>query len=364
MQKRILFLANHFVTLYSFRRELIKQLLDDGNHVYLSLPAAKENEYFSNMGCEIIDTLIDRRGVDPVKDFKLILSYRKIINKIRPDIIFSYTIKPNIYGCMASNVLHYRQICNVTGTGATFLKESPLSKLVRILYRMSVRNAYKVFFQNNGDKDYFVRHRLVRDNWTVIPGSGVNLKQFDFTPMPEIDEIKFIFIGRVMKLKGIDEYLACAKAIREAYRNTRFYIAGWNEEPDYQAKIAEYEDLDYVEYIGYQKDISAWIRKCHCTILPSHGGEGIPNVLLESAAMGRVCIASKINGSTEVIDNEKTGFLFEAGNLEMLIEQVKKFIGLPYEEKCVMGKEGRKRVEKLFDRQLVIEQYLDEVKKL
>lgn len=362
-KKRILFLANHFITLYSFRRELINELLGRGHELYLSLPSNEENKFFEDLGCHIIETNIDRRGVNPVKDLNLIFFYKKMIPQVNPDVIFSYTIKPNIYGTIASNG-KYRQVCNITGTGATFLKHSFVSAICELLYRVSIRKCYKVFFQNTGDRDFFIKEGLVKYNYAMLPGSGCNLEQHSFKPLPCGEEIRFIFIGRVMKLKGIDQYLQAAEIIRGKYANTRFLIAGWNEQPEYMKLVENAQKSGYVEYVGFQKDIDQWIEKCHCTILPSHGGEGVPNVLLESAAVGRVCIGSKINGTMDVIDDGKTGFLFNTGDADDLARQIEKFILLSNEEKAIMGVAGRKKVEREFDRKIVIDAYLREVDSL
>ena len=200
--KTVLFLSNHFITLYNFRRELIARLLARGHRVVLSMPAAEENAYFRALGCEIIDTPMSRRGMDPLEDLRLLRQYRRILRELRPDIVFSYTIKPNIYGSMASRALGFRQVCNVTGTGATFLRENLLARLVRLLYRLSLRRVYKVFFQNAGDRDYFVKHGLVRDNWELLPGSGVNLEVFTPSPMPAGDSAALI--DRAERLLRLD----------------------------------------------------------------------------------------------------------------------------------------------------------------
>ena len=149
-KKKILFLSNHFITLYSFRKELIQRLCEEGHEVYLSLPE-DENNYFTNLGCHIIKTEIDRRGVNPKNDIKLIAFYKKMIPQVNPDIIFSYTIKPNIYGTLVSNK-KYKQVCNITGTGGTFLEDNMVAKICKFLYRISIRKCYKVFFQNTGEK--------------------------------------------------------------------------------------------------------------------------------------------------------------------------------------------------------------------
>lgn len=363
MSKRILFLANHFVTLFSFRKELINELISQGYEIYLSIPESDENKYFTDLGCKIVPTPIDRRGVNPFKDLKLILHYKKIISKLKPNIIFSYTIKPNIYGAIAVRLGggKTRQVCNITGTGATFLKDNFVSKMCKVLYRFSIKKAYKVFFQNSSDRDYFIKNKMVANNWDMLPGSGVNLNQYELTPLPTDDNINFIFIGRVMKLKGIDEYLEAAKIITKKYPNTNFYIAGWNEEEQYIKIVKQYEDEGAVKYIGFQKDITEWIKKCHCTILPSHGGEGVPNVILESSAMGRICIGSNVAGTKDVIEDGKTGYLFDVKNVESLVLAIEKVLNLTADEKTKMGQAGREKVEKEFNRKIVIGKYVKEV---
>ena len=359
-KRKILFLSNHFITLFFFRKELIKRLIERGHEVYITMPDDERRDFFEDMGAKIIITPMSRRGMNPVEDLKLVAQYRRIIKDVNPHIIFSYTIKPNIYGSMASNALGYRQVCNVTGTGATFLKESMLAKLSRALYKVSMKKAYKVFFQNSGDRDYFIEHKMVRDNWEMLPGSGVNLVQHRFCPMPETEELRFIYIGRVMAVKGIEQYLEAAKAIREKYPRTKFYIAGFIEEEQFKPIVDEYHEKGIIEYLGFRKDIDDWIEHCHCTILASHGGEGVPNVLLESAATGRVCISSDINGSREVVDEGETGFLFAPGNSAELTEKIEKFIAMSGEERARMGRRGREKMEKEFDREIVIAKYIEE----
>lgn len=366
-KKRVLFLAQHFITLYSFRRELIERLCKEGHEVFLSLPDSEENEYFIDLGCKIIPTKVDRRGINPINDFKLILFYKKIIPQIDPDVIFSYTIKPNVYGSMVTNRVKrkngkkYKQVCNITGTGGTFLTNNIVARICRILYRLSVKKCYKVYFQNSGDRDMFVSRKMICDNWDMLPGSGVNITQFNVLPLPEDDAINFIFIGRVMKLKGIDEYLEAAKRIRNEFSNVHFYIAGFIEEGDYKERIASYGDA--VTPLGFIKDIGSEISKCHCTVLPSHGGEGVPNVLLESAAMGRICIGSRIPGTEDVIEDGKTGYLFTVGDVDELADAIKKVVNMSSEERTKMGIEGRIKVEKEFNREIVIQKYIEEVEK-
>ncbi len=357
----VLFLSNHFITLYAFRRELIERLLEHGHRVVLSMPADEQNEYFRALGCEIIDTPMSRRGLNPIEDLKLLRRYRRIMREVEPDVIFSYTSKPDIYGSMASNALGYRQVCNITGRGNALAYDNLLAATVRALYRASIRNAYKVFFQNADDRDYFVRHGIVRDNWALIPGSGVNLTQHVFTPMPDDGEIRFLYVGRIMGVKGIDQLLDCAAAVRRRHPETRFYLAGWIEQEEYRKKLEDYQAGGYIEYLGFQKDVDAWIRRCHCTLLPSHGGEGVPNAVLESAAAGRACIVSDVPGSRDAVEDGVTGYLFEPRSSASLIEKVERFLALSKEERERMGRMGHEKAAREFDREIVIRAYLREV---
>lgn len=361
-KKKILFLSNHFITLNSFRKELLKQLSEQGHDVYVSTTKDEQNTFFTNLGIHVIETPIDRRGVNPVKDIKTLLAYWRIMKKVNPDIIFSYTIKPNIYGTMVSNLLGYKQVCNITGTGGTFLKKLMLSRVAEFLYKISVKRCYKVYFQNSGDRNFFVKEGLVKDNYDLIPGSGVNLTQYAVTPFPSDEQIIFLFIGRVMKLKGIDEYLSAAERIRARHANTYFFIIGWNEEQEYIDKVNAYRDKRIVEYLGFRKDVYEIIKTAQCTILPSHGGEGVPNVLLETAASGRVCIASDINGSRDVINYGETGYIFETGNVDSLVEKIETFLSLSNEDRAHMGLAGRTKMVREFNREIVISKYLEDAK--
>ena len=358
---RVLFLANDFSTLFQFRKELIGILTSRGDDVYLSLPDHNDISFFTDQGCHFIPTHVDRKGFNPLSDLRLIQEYKSIIKDVSPDIIFSYTIKPNVYGSIANRKNRIHQVCNITGTGATFLKPSLLASICKVLYKISISHAYKVFFQNTDDRDFFVENKMVNGNYEVIPGSGCNLESHPYLPLPQGDNMTFIFIGRVMKLKGIDEYLACAKAVKEIYPNTKFLIAGWNEQEKYMKKVEEAEREGYVEYLGYRKDIDKVIEKCHCTVLCSHGGEGMPNVILESAAMGRICITTNTNGAEDAVDDGVTGFIYPKGDVNALVEKVLKVINLPEDERAAMGKAGRGKMEREFDRKIVINKYLKEI---
>lgn len=363
--KKVLFLANHYLTLYSFRRELIEKLCREGCEVVLSIPADPENEYFRKLGCRIIETEVARRSLNPIKDIRLTLDYIRLLRREKPDIVFSYTIKPNAYGSIASRITGCRQICNITGTGETLRHSALVRNIVHMLYKVSIRHCEKVFFQNTSDRAYFIKHGLVREERSaMLPGSGVNLANFAYTPMQEDGETRFIYIGRVMGLKGIDQFIQAARIVRKDRPDAKFYIAGFAEEGRYRELVEKSHAEGLIEYLGFRKDIADWIRRCHCTILPSHGGEGVPNVLLESAATGRACIASRIPGSIDVVDDGKTGYLFTAGNADELAACILRFLSLSFAQRCEMGRAGREKVEKSFSREIVISAYMDEIARI
>lgn len=361
MNNKILFLANHFITLFSFRKELINRLVDDGYEVYLSLPKSDDNKYFEDIGCKIIETDIDRRGVNPIKDLKLLLSYKRIMKEINPSVIFSYTIKPNIYGCLAS-LNKYKQICNITGTGGIFLKNSITSKIVKLLYKLSMPHAYKIFFQNQDDRDYFIKNKMINSNYDLLPGSGCNVNEHPYKEMKQSKITKFIYIGRVMELKGVKEFVSAAKITKQKRDDVEFIIAGWNEEDNITKLVREHENDGYVKYIGFRNDILDWIIDCDCVVLASHGGEGIPNALLEACCTGRPCIGSNVSGIKDVIQDGVNGFIFEPKSTEDLVLKIEKYLSLSYEERTEMGKAGRRIVQEKFNREIVIQKYIDEVK--
>ena len=361
MKKHIVILSNHFITLFRFRRELIERLLKEGHRVTLCLPPSTENLYFEQLGCEIIMTNMDRRGLNPLKDLKLLIHYIWIFFTLKPDLVFSYTIKPNVYGSIASMAAGTRQICNVTGTGATFLGRGPLKALAILLYKISTRYSYRVFFQNEGDRGLFRKHGMVDHNDRRIPGSGVNLDEFETSTYPSGDVIRFLYAGRIMKLKGVDELLEVARRLEGDGLRCKITLAGFIEESIYDPILHALPADGVLEYVGFQKNIGDWIQNSHCIVLPSHGGEGVPNVVLEAAAMGRPAIVSEVNGSTEVVECGESGFHFKPGDSDDLYQQMKQFIQMPQERRIQMGLNGRKLVEDRFDRNKVIEIYMNEV---
>ncbi|WP_062237231.1 glycosyltransferase family 4 protein [Fictibacillus sp. FJAT-27399] len=364
--KKIMILVNDDIWLYKLRKEVIRGLLDEGFEVYLSSPKGEYIERLVGWGCNFVETKVDRRGKNPLNDIKLFLNYVKILKKYKPDAVLAYNIKPNIYGGLASRLLNVHYINNITGLGSGFLRDSLMKKYLSFMYKISLKKSDCVFFQNQSDMKSFLDLNVVKDNYKLIPGSGVNLNDYQYKEIPNKNSVTFNFIGRIMKDKGIDEYLEAAKVISGKYPNTEFNLIGFVEETQsyYRDKINSFQNKGYVNYLGFQSNVIPLIEKADCLIQPSHGGEGISNVLLETAATGRALIASDIPGCRETIDEGKNGYIFEAKNSMRLVEKIEKFINLPYDAKVKMGKRSRIKVEKEFDRNIVVNAYISKINQM
>lgn len=359
----ILILTNNIGGLHSFRKEVVKDIVDKGYSVFISTPDDDpRKEYFEGIGCQVIKTEFNRRGTNPLADFKLMLAYRKLIKRFKPNAVLTYTIKPNIYGGMASRMCHVPQLANVTGLGDALENPGLLQKLSVTLYRIGLSKAKRVFFQNSSNRDTAIRLRIANESSFLLPGSGVNLKHHVCQPYPADGVVKFLYIGRMLKDKGIEEYFHTAETIKSKYPNTEFQILG-NVEGDYQEQLKELVEAGIINHLGTTTDVRPFIGAVHCTIMPSYH-EGMSNVNLESAANGRPVITTNVPGCRETVDDGISGFLVEARNAESLTDAVERFVNLPYERKVEMGKAGRQKVEREFDRQIVVDAYLREIQAL
>ena len=352
--KRILILANFDVGLYKFRKELIQELLNQGNEVYISLPDGELVRSLEKMGCKFVNTAVDRRGINPKTDAKLMFFYKKLIRKLHPDLVITYTIKPNIYGGLMCRMLRVPYAVNITGLGTAFQSESAIKKLVTFLYKIALKKAKVVFFENIGNKQTFLDLNILKEKQTcVLNGAGVNLAEYPFCEYPSGEEIRFLFIGRVMKEKGVDELFEVAKKIKKEYSNVFFDIVGPMED-NYKERIDKLVKNGIIEYHGYQEDVKPFIQKCQCFVLPSYH-EGMANTLLEAGAMGRPLMTSRIHGCMEAVEDGKNGYLVKAKDTEELLEQIQKFLSIDYEKKKEMGEVSRKIIEKRFDKKKVVE---------
>lgn len=363
-KKKILILSNHHSYTYNLRKEIIQRLINEGYMVYLVLPYGEKVELLKKMGCIFIDLPLDRRGMNPLVDLKLLRSYYRIIKEIKPDVVLTYTIKPNIYGGLACRIVGVPQIANVTGLGTAIHNKSIIQKILVKLYNIAFKRTYCIFFQNLANRNYFAQHSIgCKDRYRIIPGSGVNLDDHPFEEYP-IDDgtIRFLYIGRIMKDKGIEELVEAASRLKEIYNNLQFDALG-SIEDDYKEKAIELMRKGAVNFHGVKDNVHDYIKKSNAVILPSYH-EGMANVLLEAASSGRPVLASNIPGCKETFDEGISGFGFEAKNVDSLVKAIIKFVELPYEEKAKMGLAGRTKMEKEFDRNIVVEKYMKVIKSI
>ena len=358
-RKTIIVLSNVSYGLILFRKELLEELAKKYRVIVVASAAGREDE-FSAIHCNFINVEIDRHGKNPFADMKLMKAYLKIIYKFKPIAILSYTIKPNIYGGIAGRITKVPVVANVTGLGDAIENKGFLSFLSRTLYRIGISSAYKVFFQNKSNCEFFLSNKLYRGVYEVLPGSGVNLEENCVEEYPTYDEkVGWVIsvIGRITRDKGITEILNGAEKFK--HKNVIIQLIG-DMEGNYREQIEKAEKEGIIRYVGRQDNVHEWIKNSHAVLHASYH-EGMSNVLLEAAATGRPVIATDVPGCRETYDDAVSGIGFSAKSTDALVNAVEKFIALPYEAKVDMGMAGRKKMENQFDRRIVVKRYLDTI---
>lgn len=363
MKEKVLLLVNHDVAIYNFRLELIEALINLGYEVHISSPYGERIEDLINLGVIYHEIHIDRHGKNPIKELVLINKYKKLMQNVNPIMVFSYTIKPNLYGSIAAKKFNIPFVANITGLGTAVESPGLTQYITIVLYRYAFRGIKKVFFQNTENQQFFIDNNIAIGKHGLLPGSGVNLKRFSLIDYPNNDVIKFAFISRIMKEKGIDQYLEAAKTIKKDYNNVEFHICGFCEE-EYNGKLKEYCNSGIVKYHGMIRDVHSFISNMNCIVHPSYYPEGMSNILLESCATGRPIITTDRSGCREVVENGVNGYMIKTENTEELIAAIRKFISLSYAEQKKMGLSARNKVEKEFDREIVVNAYLSELQNI
>jgi galacturonosyltransferase len=346
--------------LWQFRKELIAELMKIGD-VVLSMPFVGHEDDFVNMGCRCIKTDVDRRGINPVEDIKLYKTYRNILKTETPDLVITYSIKPNIYAGFACRNLKIPYCVNVQGLGTAFQKE-PIATVVTVMYKMALKNAKTVFFENKANAKEFVnRHIAPKNQETVLNGAGINLEVYSLQPYPsENDGIHFLFLGRIMKEKGVDELFQAATKMKEKYGDrVVFDLVGFFED-EYKEMVEQLVDDGTVKFHGFQSDPKPFYAMSHCVVLPSYH-EGMSNVLLEAAASGRALITTDIPGCREAVDHEITGFLCKKMDSTSLEDCIEKFMHLDESSRREMGLHGRCKMEIEFDKSAVVRQTVENI---
>ena len=351
--EKILILANHSGGLYDFRKDLISELKKYAS-VTVAVPHNDRWDELLHLADRVIELPIDRRGMNPLHDSKLFHQYRAILKEVKPDLVLTYTIKPNIYGGLACRMAHIPYAVNITGLGSAIENGGWLKRFVLTLYKPALKGAKVVFFENAGNRDTLVATGVVPNGRDVVlNGAGVNLEDYPYQPYPQEGPVRFLFVGRVMHEKGVDELFAAAKRMKQEYGDgVEFHIVGSFEEA-YKPVMDELEQTGVVKYHGYQSDMKPFYAMASCIVLPSYH-EGMSNVLLEAAASGRPLITSDISGCREAVENSVSGYLCPTKNADALYDAMQRFAMQPVIWRAEMGRRGRERMEQKFSKTAVV----------
>jgi len=312
---------------------------------------------------------MDNQGMRPDMDLLLLWRFYRLLRREQPDVFLGFTVKPNIYGSLACNMLKIPVINNIAGLGAVFTNKSLLTVFLQILYKISHSRSHKVFLQNNDDRKLFIEKNILpRSIVDRVPGSGVDLNKFKYcknTNCSENKKIRFLLVSRMLWDKGVGEYIEAARLIAKSGIRVEFCLLGFLnvQSPGAisRAQIDKWVFEGIVKYLGASEDVRKEIIESDCVVLPSYYREGVPRALLEAAAIGRPIITTKSIGCKEVVDDEINGYLCKPKNSADLYNKMKRMLMLSNNERELMGLQGRKKMESEFDEEIVITKYLDSI---
>ncbi|QAT41900.1 glycosyltransferase family 4 protein [Aminipila luticellarii] len=361
--KRILLIGNNDGGLYLFRIELIEELISLGYEVHFTVPYGEKVPLLIDCGAIYHQIDMNRRGMNIKEDFILMCNYRKLFKMVKPQVILTYTIKPNIYAGLVAKVLRIPCIATITGLGTSMQGQGKKTNFIKILYKYGLKGASYIFFQNEENKNFFINNKLIEAGKALrVNGSGVNTEKFR-PKRCKHDGINILYISRIMKDKGIREYLEAARVLKPTYNFVNFQILGFYDEEILKNQINDLVSEGSVSYLGVSLDTRIEMEEADCIVLPSYH-EGMSNVLLEGAAFGLPLITSNIHGCKEAVDEGVTGFLCEPRDAQSLIESIKSFLLLAPESRKKMGDAGREKMIKEFDRKLVVTSYINVIQNM
>ncbi len=358
----IMLTVNASWNIWNFRRALVRHLIADGHTITVLAPSDESVPKLVELGCRFIPLAMSPAGLNPAEGARLAMAFRKAFRLERPDVILSYTIKNNIFGALAAKPLGIPFIPNVTGLGTAFLSGRALEAVARLLYRSAFRKLPTVFFQNEDDRDLFVRRRLVtQEQARILPGSGIDLDHFAPAEAPRASgDVAFLMIARLLRDKGAVEFVEAARIIKAELPNTRFQLLGALGADNVSAIDARtlngWVDEGAIEYLGTCSDVRPHVASAHCVVLPSYR-EGAPRTLIEAAAMAKPVIATDVPGCRAVVERGVSGFLCEARSAESLAAAMRRFIDLNHDERAAMGRAGRMLMERQFDEAFIVAAY-------
>lgn len=359
----VFLLSNTSWYLYNFRRATLAALVEKGLRVIcLSPPDEYSALLVEELGVEYVPLALDGKSVGPLRELRVLLAILQVFRQYRPDFVFNFTIKMNIYSGLVCRLLGIRYANNVSGLGTVFLHDSWLFRRVRTLYGFVNRSAARVFFQNQDDLDAFEQERLLEGaSIHLLPGSGINLERFAFSDLPEASESCFIMIARLLGDKGVREYAQAAQMLKAEGVPARVLLIGPLGVSNRTAIAAEevdaWQHAGTLEYLGSLHDVRPWIEQAHVLVLPSYR-EGMPRTVLEAAAMGRPAIVTDVPGCRQAIVANETGWFCKPRDARSLADQMKKIAVAPRETLALAGVKARERMEQHFSEALVVDAYL------
>lgn len=366
MKPNIIIALNTAWNLYNFRSGLIRALVAAGYEVVAVAPHDEYAVRLREIGCRFIAMPMDNQGTHPGRDLTLLWRFYHLLKGERPAVYLGYTVKPNIYGSLAAQLLGVPVINNIAGLGAVFIKESWLTSLVRGLYRLALVRAAKVFFQNDDDRQMFVSSGLVPQAVTdLLPGSGIDLAKFVPVPLPGREACRFLLIARMLWDKGVGEFVEAARILSARGIKAEFCLLGFldveNPSAISRQQMSDWEAEGVVRYLAVSDDVREEIAQADCVVLPSYYREGTPRTLLEAAAMARPIVTTDAVGCREVVDDTINGYLCAPKDASDLADKMERIVSMAPDEREAMGRRGREKVEREFDEQIVISKYLSAI---
>ena len=366
MKKKIAIVSNLSWNLYNFRLSLMYAMKNQGYEVIAIAPYDKYSQKIIDAGFEFYDIKMNAQGMNPIEDIKTTYSFYKLFKEISPDIICQYTIKPNIYGSFVANLLNIKTINNIAGLGTLFIEDNSVTKIAKLLYRVSQSKADKVFFQNREDYTFFIEKGIVdKEKCDILPGSGVDTNRFIPQYRVEQKKVRFLLIARMIWEKGIGEYVEVARDIKKRYSNVEFCLLGFldvqNPSAITQKEMDEWVNEGVVNYLGVSDRVDEVIKSADCVVLPSYYREGTPKTLLESGSCGKPIITTDNVGCRDVVDHGVNGYLCKPRSWEDLRDKVEMFLALSPQKRLEMGRESRIKIKREFDESIVINKYLEAI---
>jgi glycosyltransferase involved in cell wall biosynthesis len=356
--------ANTAWNIVNFRGALIEGLRANGWRVVAMAADDGTAAALAGLGAEFEPIRVDGGGTSIIHDGRLFLDYLRVLRRLRPQAFLGFTVKPNVYGSLAAALLGIKTVNNISGLGTAFLAPGALNWLVSRLYCLSLARSAKVFFQNPDDRALFIARRLVRERQTgLLPGSGLDLDRFQPSTRLRADGApRFLFVGRLLRDKGLVDYAEAARLLRPRWPEVEFAIVGFAGSDNSSAvpieEVERWQRDGIVRYLGDTTDVRPFLEESDCIVLPSYR-EGMPRSLLEAAAMAKPMVATDVPGCRDLVSDGDNGFLCEARSPPSLAAAMEKMLKMGPDDRAAMGMRARRRVEREFDQALVVDAYLE-----